>query len=351
MQGSVERIRTLLAGGKPDRPPLFDLIPNDAILTHFNGGKPVEPGDDASGIAAFARAIDGTRTCRLSPHKEYSETLSDGRQRRWERWTTWTEDRKFASSEEFARVKKREMAELVAAADRLDVSANEMYRQQRRHFDWFAGQAMYLPDWPGTGFMGIYVEVGLEEFSYYLADCPGTIVEILEAKTYFAEKWAAGLPADDPFDALFTGVDMAYKNGLMVSPAWLREHYIPRLRRVVDAFHKRGKKLMWHSDGDINAILDDLVDAGIDMLNPIEVQANMDLADLHRRYPKLIFAGGIDVSDLLPHGTPQQVRDAVVKAIEDTEGKIMVGSSTELFDTVPLENFLAMRETVMGYKL
>jgi len=351
MEGSVERIRTLLGGGRPDRPPLFDLVCNDAILAHFSPTGPIAPGDDEAGIRAIAGAIDGTRTTFFAPNVLREEMLPDGRQRRYEPWTCWTADRAFASAEEFAAVKKREAAALVAQADSLDVAAHEMYRRNRAQFDCFTGDAWYIPDWPGTGFMGIYCEIGLEQFSYYLIDAPEVIDEILEAKTCFAEKWAAGLPEDDPFDGLFLGVDMAYKTGLMVSPNWLREHYIPRLRRVVEAYHKRGKKVMWHSDGNINAILDDLVAAGIDMLNPIEVLANMDLADLHRRYPGLIFAGGIDVSDLLPHGTEQQVRDAVVKAIEDTEGRIMVGSSTELFDTVPLKNFLAMRETAMGYRL
>jgi hypothetical protein len=52
----------------------------------------------------------------------------------------------------------------------------------------------------------------------------------------------------------------------------------------------------------------------------------------------------------LPFGTQQQVRDAVVEAIEVTEGQILVGSSTELHNEVPLENFLAMREAAMGYR-
>jgi uroporphyrinogen decarboxylase len=96
--------------------------------------------------------------------------------------------------------------------------------------------------------------------------------------------------------------------------------------------------------------MDGLVEAGIDGLNPVEISAGMDLADLHRRYPHLVFAGGIDVSHLLPFGNPQQVRDTVVEAIEVTEGQILVGSSTEVFNIVPLANFLAMREAAMGYR-
>ena len=87
--------------------------------------------------------------------------------------------------------------------------------------------------------------------------------------------------------------------------------------------------------------------ACIDGLNPIEVLAGMDVADIHRRYPDLFMAGGIDVSQLLPFGTPGQVRQAVRRAIDSSEGRIMIGSSTELNDAVPLENFLALRDEVL----
>ena len=137
----------------------------------------------------------------------------------------------------------------------------------------------------------------------------------------------------------------------MVQVSWLQRYYFPALKRVCDALHARGKKAMFHSDGNLNLIMDGLVEAGIDVLNPIEVCAGMDLADLHRRYPALVYAGGIDVSHLLPFATPVQVREAVVKAIDDTEGQILVGSSTEVFNIVPLNSFLAMREAAMGYMM
>ena len=74
------------------------------------------------------------------------------------------------------------------------------------------------------------------------------------------------------------------------------------------------------------------------------------LADLHRRYPDLIYAGGIDASDLLPHGTKQQIASAVHRAIDETEGQILVGPSTEVFNIVPLDNYLALREAAIQYR-
>ena len=108
--------------------------------------------------------------------------------------------------------------------------------------------------------------------------------------------------------------------------------------------------MLFHSDGNLMAVLDDLVEAGIDGLNPIEVAAGMDIAEIHRRYPHLFMVGGMDVSGLLVSGTREQVRDAVLKALEDAGGRLMVGSTTEVHDAVPLRSYLAMYESVLAYR-
>ena len=82
-----------------------------------------------------------------------------------------------------------------------------------------------------------------------------------------------------------------------------------------------------------------MVEAGIDASNPLEIQAGMDVGDIHRRYPQLLLVGGIDVSQLLPFGSPLEIRSTVERTIEAAEGRIMIGSTTELHDAVPLERF------------
>jgi hypothetical protein len=191
----------------------------------------------------------------------------------------------------------------------------------------------------------------LEEFCGYLAECEESVGDLLEANTLEACAWVGGLPADDPFEMFFIGEDIAFNNGPMFSPAWLERAYFPRLKRVIDRFHGRGKKVLFHSDGNLDLIMGGLVGAGIDGLNPIDVNAGMVLADLHRKYPRLVFMGGIDVTHLLPFGKPAGIRDAVRKAIEDAGGRILVGSSTEVGDSVSLENYLAMHDAAMEYRL
>ena len=351
MEGSWDRVRRVLAGEKPDRAPLFDLLPSDVVLQHFNGDQPVAIGDDRAGAKAIAAALDGSRSARLSPSEEREEHLEDGRTHRVLRWTAWQEKRHYASSEDYRAAKQRQLQESAhLAADRIDTARDAGYQRQLDVLSWFGGDLYYLLSPPHQSLMGIWTEVGLEPFSYYFYDCGDVIVGQLEWNTEYACRWIEGLPPDTPFEAAFLGDDIAFKGGPMVRLDWLDRHYFPCLARVCGALHAKGLKAMFHSDGNLNPIMDGLVGAGIDLLNPIEICAGMDLADLHRRYPDLIFAGGIDVSHLLPFGTPQQVRDAVIKAIEDTEGRILVGSSTEVFDIVPLENFLAMRETAMDYR-
>jgi len=114
--------------------------------------------------------------------------------------------------------------------------------------------------------------------------------------------------------------------------------------------HDYGLTVIFHSDGYIMDIVDDLLAAGIDGLNPIEKAAGMDLYALRRRFPELILVGGLDVTHLLPTGTPEQVRAETRRMLDEAgaEGRLLIGSSTELEDNVPLENYLAFHDEVMA---
>jgi len=351
MQGSLERVRKLIAGEKPDRMPHFDLLANDAVLAHFNGGVPVACGDQKAGMRAVAQATDASRWSYFSPTEPHTEILPDGRKKIYERWTVWDEPRKAVTPGEYEAAARKELAE---AEERhrqtYDTAGNDQYRED------LATRAVFGDDyyWVALGacpqLMGTWLKYGLEAFSEYIVECDEAVGMRLEANTIEACAWVDGLPNDCPFEMFFVGEDIAFNNAPMFGPRWLERQYFPRLKRVIDRFHARGKKVLFHSDGDLNLIMDGLVGAGIDALNPIDVNAGMVLVDLHRRYPRLVFMGGIDVARVLPFGTKDQIRDAVRKAIEDTQGRILVGSSTEVGNSVPLANYLAMRDAVVSYR-
>jgi hypothetical protein len=326
---------------------MFDLLRNDAVIEHFSGMH-LTPGNARDAVyRTYGPAIDATRPTIRVPAEEKTVALPDGREQRHYRWTSWTQHKQYRDSETYAADKRAQIEAKDPAA------WNESRQMQlEKTFQWIdaekdeLGEVFFMPGIAGPGLMGIYGEVGFEAFSYYLADCPDIIVALLERNTVMAVTAAEHYPVDHGLVAGFLGDDIAFRSGPLLSPVWLREHYFPRLARTIDAWHDKGIKVLFHSDGNLNEILDDLVDAGIDGLNPIEVLAGMDIGEIHRRHPHIFMAGGIDVSQLLSRGSPAEVKDAVIRAINAAEGRIMIGSSTELNNDVPLENFLALREAV-----
>ncbi|MHC4983152.1 MAG: uroporphyrinogen decarboxylase family protein [Planctomycetota bacterium] len=349
MRGSIQRVRDVIHGRVPDRAPLFELIRNDAVISHFAGRELSVENAEEVVFAAYEPAVDATRPAVRLPRHETTETLADGRRRRHFRWTAWTERVRYADFAAYAAAKRK-------LIDSFETAWTDV--QQRLMDTWLAsiadhrrrlGEVFFFPGGRGVGLMGIFGEVGLEQFSYYLADCGEVMDELLECNTVAAETWVAHLPADHGLEAVFVGDDIAFKSGPLLSPKWLAEHYFSRLARVTAAWHAKGIRVLFHSDGNLMPILDRLVESGIDGLNPIEVMAGMDVGVIHARHPKLWMTGGIDVSQLLPFAGPQQVKDAVKRTLDAAEGRIMIGSSTELQNTVPLANFLAMREAVLDY--
>jgi uroporphyrinogen decarboxylase len=123
--------------------------------------------------------------------------------------------------------------------------------------------------------------------------------------------------------------DVASNNGLLISPQSYERLFLPQVRRIVEAFKTAGLiHVGFHSDGDIRSILDGLVDAGINILNPIEPRANMDAVALRRRYgQRLALVGGLCNSRILPTGSDAEVRHHVehVLSIAD-EGGVVIGS-------------------------
>ncbi|HDZ20385.1 hypothetical protein LCGC14_0397750 [marine sediment metagenome] len=346
MTGSFQRVRAVLRGKMPDRAPIFDLLRNDAVIGHFTGQTLTT--DNAPDLVhtAFAPAIDATRSVRL-PDTEGTVTRDDGRQQRVYRWTTWTDHVRYESSAAYAAAKTKWIDSFDPAWTPADQQTIEDHLSGARDMQAKLGECFWMTGGGSPGFMNIMGEVGLEAFSYYFVDCPDIIVQQMECFTQQTVRWLEHLPDNHGIEAVMMGDDICYNSGPFFSPAWFDEHYMPRLARILDIYHAKGMKVMFHTDGDCMPILPGLVDAGIDGLNPIEVNAGMDVGEIHRRHPHIFMCGGIDVSYLLPFGTPDQVADATKKAIDDAEGRIMIGSSTELNDDVPLENFLAMRQTVL----
>jgi len=193
---------------------------------------------------------------------------------------------------------------------------------------------------------------GIDKFSFFMCDEPKLTSEYLEVLFQQNIDRIKHLPPNFRPEAVFVAEDIAFKTGTIFHPNFLRREFFPRLESIVEAYHERGIKVIFHSDGNLWEIMDDLVDCGIDALNPIETAAGMDVGKLRKKYPKLVLWGGIDGSRLLSKGMPMEVRKVVRENIKVAKYGYIVGSSTEeIHNNIPLENALAMFEEVLQCKI
>jgi uroporphyrinogen decarboxylase len=150
-------------------------------------------------------------------------------------------------------------------------------------------------------------------------------------------------------DIIVLGDDYADNRGPMFSPAVFEEFILPRLKRMVGVIHNEGAKVVKHTDGNIWKILDGIVSAGIDGLNPIEPAAQMDIGAVKAKYGRRIcLIGNIDCSHLLTGGTREEVEAAVKECIAKAGagGGLIISSSNSIHSSVNPENYLAMIHAV-----
>ena len=154
------------------------------------------------------------------------------------------------------------------------------------------------------------------------------------------------------FDMFEYNDDVATQRGLFMSPTMWRQLFRPRIARFCDLIHSFGAKVRYHSCGSVRAIIPDLIDVGVDILNPIQpLAAGMDPFELKREFGQhLTFDGGIDTQELLPHSTADQVRTHTRRMIAEVgaSGGYILGPSHSLQMDVPVENIVAMIEEANG---
>ena len=154
-------------------------------------------------------------------------------------------------------------------------------------------------------------------------------------------------------DVLCFGDDFASQDRLLVSPRRWREYFLPLWKRLFAVAHRYGMRALLHSCGSVRAVLGDLIDAGLDIFEVVQVTAaGMSPAELKREFgAHLTFYGGMDTQHLMPHGGPDVVR-AEVRRLVDTLGKggrFILATSHLLMDDVPIGNVLGMYNEAETY--
>jgi uroporphyrinogen decarboxylase len=191
--------------------------------------------------------------------------------------------------------------------------------------------------------------VGLEQFLADMAlgrDYVGTLLDQVADYSTSVGLELLELGAD----VLLTGDDLGMDIGPMLSPRMWRELLKPRLQRVFDAYKaaKPDVILAYHTCGSVLPFLDELIEMGMQVLNPIQVTAQgMDPAALKARYGgQIAFCGGIDQREVLPRGTPEAVEQEVRRRIRQLGpgGGYVLAPTHDIQADTPVENVLAVFE-------
>jgi len=152
-----------------------------------------------------------------------------------------------------------------------------------------------------------------------------------------------------------TGTDFGMQTGLLISPKAYRELFQPFHIRVNDWIHEHTSwKTFIHSCGSVMALVEDFIEAGFDVLNPVQCSAaNMDPLELKQKFGDRItfWGGGIDTQYTLPLGTPDEVRNQVRKRIQifGPGGGFVFNTIHNVQPLVPIENVLALYEAAKNF--
>jgi uroporphyrinogen decarboxylase len=214
----------------------------------------------------------------------------------------------------------------------------------------------------GTGEIGVAAFMDIFESSWYLRGLDNLLLDFYENEEFaealldkvtalkigLAEKWTrAGV------DILITADDVGTQTGLMMSLEMYRKWIKPRLKKIIDAAKAINPDVLifYHSDGNIETLIPDLIEAGIEILNPIQPECMDPVAILKQYGDKLSFWGTVGTQRILPFGSIADVEKTCGKVLDAVKGKGgLILAPTHLVEPdVPLEKIEAMVNMVNKY--
>jgi uroporphyrinogen-III decarboxylase len=349
--GARQRALAALNHEESDRVPIWTLVDNASVLRHFATEEADFEGLGAGEVsleftpvnwdplvrlqldASKALGIDVMFLCEGGPINPFTRERNEMKSK-----STW----------ETTYHALDEVASYTPKIPDYDEVAKNYVPFMRKAVE-MAGEDVMIVDQQGTCLELAWSALGLPTFCMAMYDMPKEVSRILDAAAE-ACRVPAQVYADYKLSFAYqVSGDIAFKGTTMFSPDFLRREYVPRLARQLEPLKQAGIKVVYHSDGDVTAIIDGLIEAGVDGLNPIEPTSGMDLAAIKKRYGKnLVLVGNVD-ANVMTLGTPQDVEREVKRCIRDAGrggGLFIDTGAGELMPWYPLENVVAMCEAV-----
>lgn len=228
------------------------------------------------------------------------------------------------------------------------------YELARKNYEKYHKDYAIVGDLEATIFETAWNLVGLEKFLMDIM-CEEEYIDVLLDKVTEYSKAIALNLVDIGCDMIWLGDDIGMQNAPMFNLDIHTRYFKPRMKEITDAIKRRNPnvKIAYHSCGAIRSFIPNIIEMGIDILNPIQPLADgMNLAELKKAYGKnLIFFGCIDVQDVMPNGSKEDIQAEVKLRIEQggKNGGLILAPAHNIQPDTPVENVLAMYEAIDKY--
>ena len=192
--------------------------------------------------------------------------------------------------------------------------------------------------------------VGMEDFMLACYEDRDFIEEIMEVSTEYWVRFNK-IIVKEGVDIFSIGDDIAFKTGLFIPPRLFKEIWVPRMARMIEPALEAGIPVQFHSDGKIDEIMDDLIEMGVDAVNPMDPYS-IDYRDYKKRYgSRVTLTGNIDVEFPLAKGTPEDVEKDVKEHMDILKPGYgyIAGSSHSIVNYIPYDNFVTMINAIHKY--
>jgi uroporphyrinogen decarboxylase len=196
-----------------------------------------------------------------------------------------------------------------------------------------------------TGYFKVHQLVGFEEYMNYLYDEPERIHRFMKRFVVFQEKMVDKLVSLG-VDGINLSDDVAFNSGPFISPKHLQEFDFDYLAQVADYIHAKGLPVMVHSCGNVNTVIERIIDTGVDALHALQPSAHNDIFEYKKKYgDSICLIGNLDINYLLPGGSPVDIANVIDEMVEklfyDKTGFVLSTCNMLNID-VPVENAIAM---------
>lgn len=350
----INRLLDAFKHKKIDRVPNFEVLIEDQhvekMLGRYAGNTLAIGGDPAKGV----EESEGARPMHPEDYIEVCRIIGQDAvivEAIWTPFKKRKEDGSLALMADRSIRSREDFKEKVILPGDDDIEERMQYVREYREALDRSGTNIGLCVLHSAYFQTLYeFMIGMEDTMSMVYEDRDFIEELLEISTRYWVKFVTRA-VEEGVDFIWPADDVAFKTGLFLPPAIMKEMWLPHLKRIIEPAVNAGKPVMFHSDGKIDDIVPWLVDIGVDCIQPLDPYG-IDYREYKKRFGSIVcLAGNIDIEFPLSHGAPGDVDKDVKEHMEVLKpgGGYVACCSHSIVNYIPHENYMTMINAIHRY--